>query len=148
MQPTEGSIVSFMILVVDDEPPVCDLLTRIAQKAFPEATFTNTRSAPETLTYLAKTTKLPQLVLLDIDLKAESNGLALLPELIQRFQGKVPVIIFSMDGAKLTIEQAYHLGAVAYTVKPDNLAGWTDYLAVMRDYWYKTTRLPTNDSLN
>ncbi|UFH57750.1 response regulator [Spirosoma sp. KNUC1025] len=94
----------FTILVVDEEPPICDILTRIAQKAFPQAQFVNTRSVAETYHYLdQQVTELPQLILLDIDLKEAKNGLDMLPELNHRLQGRVPIIMLSVQTERLKV---------------------------------------------
>ncbi|GAB3052327.1 response regulator [Spirosoma pulveris] len=134
----------FTILVVDDEPPICELLERIADPIFPEACFVNTRSAQETLDYLDKLpATAPQLILLDIDLGSSVDGLALIPELQNRLKGRAPIIMFSSSSEPPAVKQAYEKGAVAYTQKPDNLAGWKSYVASLRSYWHDTTILPT-----
>ncbi|GAB3511915.1 hypothetical protein GCM10027341_52020 [Spirosoma knui] len=135
---------SFHILVVDDEPPVADLLTRVSEKVFPEATIINTSSAQETLMYLDhQADKLPHLILLDIDLKESVSGLDLLPQLFSRFRGSVPVVVLSSLRDGPIVDQAYKRGAVAYTQKPDTLQDWKRYVNVMKDYWFNTARLPT-----
>ncbi|MBD2703327.1 response regulator [Spirosoma sp. BT702] len=134
---------SFHILVVDDEPPIFDFLCRIAAKDFPEARLTNTRSAPETLEHLdSHADQPPQLVLLDIDLRAATDGLSLLPELRGRFKGRVPIIMLSYLDEEAKIEQAYEQGAVAYTQKPEDMEGWHEYVSMLRDYWHRSARLP------
>lgn len=136
----------FEILVVDDEPPIYEMLTLIARKVFPEATFSSASSAQETLLKIDESmARLPQLVLLDIDLRQSVSGLDLLPELKNKLRGQVPIIIFSASGDPSTVQQSYTQGAVAYTKKPDDLQGWRDYLTSLRGYWYDTTRLPTDE---
>ncbi|GAB4038208.1 response regulator [Spirosoma gilvum] len=78
--PSAQATLSFDILVVDDEPPISELLTRIAQHEFPQAKIIPTHSIQQTLEYLQ--TRLdhpPQLILLDIDLRYAQDGLSLLP---------------------------------------------------------------------
>ena len=107
MQPEMG----FTILVVDDEVPTFELLARIGQQAFPEATFSNTSSPQETLRYLdQQPQKWPQLILLDIDFKLSMDGLALLPQLRSRFNGLVPTIMFTTSADEQHITQAYDTG--------------------------------------
>ncbi len=137
---------SFDILVVDDEPPISDILTRIGKKVFPEANFIGTRSTQETITYLdTHTSRPPQLILLDIDLNQAKNGLDLLPDLWERFQGSVPIIMLSMLTEQSKVTQAYEKGAVAYTQKPEDMPGWQNYIIALRDYWHRSARLPTID---
>lgn len=138
---------TFEILVVDDEPPIYDLLVRIGKQAFPEATFVNTRGPRETIDYLDQhLTESPQLILLDIDLKQATDGLDLLPQLANRFKGQVPIVMFSASDSKLDVQRAYQNGAIAYTQKPDELSAWKNYVATLKTYWYDTTLLPPSVS--
>ncbi|ARK08880.1 response regulator [Fibrella sp. ES10-3-2-2] len=133
----------FLVLVVDDEPPISELLSLAAKKVFPEADFISTGSARETMVYLNDpTTTTPRLILLDINLGQEADGLALLPRLRSRFNGQVPIIIFSGIDDEAKVKEAYSGGAVSFAVKPDAPQGWRDYVAVLRAYWYESTVLP------
>ncbi|GAB3050604.1 hypothetical protein GCM10027185_62330 [Spirosoma pulveris] len=128
---------------MDDEPSIGELLKRLAQQEFPQASWVSTRSAQETWQYLEQTSlKLPQLILLDLDLRAATNGLALLAELRQHFQGRVPIIVLSATAEVADVEQAYSQGAVAYTQKPEDLSAWRAYVRLLRAYWYQASRLP------
>lgn len=134
----------FEILVVDDEPPICDLLTRIASQVFPEASFVNVRSAQETLSYLDRQLNTPpQLILLDINLGQSIDGLALIPQLNDRLKGRAPIVMLTASFEPPVVKQAYEHGAVAYTQKPEDLQGWRHYVANLRSYWHDTTTLPT-----
>jgi CheY-like chemotaxis protein len=136
----------FQILVVDDEPPICELLERVASKLFPEASFINARSAQETIDHLDQQAGTPpQLILLDIDLGSPISGLDLIPELHARLKGRTPIIMLTSTNELPIVQQAYKKGAVAYTRKPDDLEGWRDYVARLRSYWHDTTLLPTID---
>lgn len=102
---------SFEILVVDDEPPICELLVRVASQLFPEATFINARSAQETLAHLGKQPNTPlQLILLDIDLGPSMNGLDLIPQLQTHLKDRVPIIMFTSSSAPPSVKQAYEQG--------------------------------------
>ncbi|UFH57625.1 response regulator [Spirosoma sp. KNUC1025] len=137
---------TFDILVVDDEPPVSDLLKRIAQKEFPEANFISMQSAQQTLDYLqTRPDRPPQLILLDIDLHQAKDGLSFLPELRAHLKGAVPIIMLSVVDNKAKIEQAYDQGAVAYTQKPEDLLGWHTYVGMLRRYWHQLVDLPTRE---
>lgn len=134
---------SILILVVDDEPPVIDILRRLGQDIFPQARFISTDSPQQTLDYLDDTDEQqPQLILLDIDFHQSLNGIDLLPQIRSRLRQQAPVIMFTMSDAQPDIEQAYAAGAVAYTKKPDDLEGWKHYISVLKAYWYTTSRLP------
>ncbi|GAB4020205.1 response regulator [Spirosoma migulaei] len=134
----------FTILVVDDEPPICELLARLANQLFPEASFVNARSAQETLSYLDKHyEEPPQLILLDIDLGHSINGLDLIPQLNDHLKGRVPIVMLTSTLEPPVVKQAYEKGAVAYTHKPDQLQQWKNYVSSLRSYWHDTTLLPT-----
>ncbi|QJD79496.1 response regulator [Spirosoma rhododendri] len=139
----------FVILVIDDEPPISDVLTHVAKDSFPEAVFINVRSAGETMDYLDQhPNNLPQLVLLDIDLHQYPNGLDLLPELHARFRGLVPIVMLTVSQEQDAIRKAIVSGAVAFTRKPDDLAGWKAYATMLRQYWYQTARVPTREDVD
>lgn len=134
---------SLLIMVIDDEPPVIDLLKRVGGQIFPEAEFISTDSPQQTLDYLANEPgKHPQMILLDIDLHHSLNGIELIPSIRKLMKTRVPVIMFTISDAEPDIRDAYNAGAVAYTRKPESLAGWQDYVSVLKEYWYKTNLLP------
>lgn len=134
---------SIHILVVDDEPPIFDLLQRLGHQLFPEAQFISTRSGQECLDYLANPASVsPQLILLDIDLHQSINGLELLPQLRSLLKGQAPIIILTVSDSNPDIQQAYDAGAVAYTRKPETLEDWKFYISMLKEYWYRTSMLP------
>ncbi|UFH54870.1 response regulator [Spirosoma sp. KNUC1025] len=129
---------SFEILVVDDDPMIFDLFNRIGQQLFTEATFTWVSSPQESLQYLNRqSTRLPSLVLLDIDFQVGMNGISWLPELYNRLRGQAPIIMLSISNAANDIQQAYMAGAVAYTQKPQELQGWKNYVEVLKNIGIK-----------
>lgn len=133
-----------LILLVDDEPPVIDMIQRIGRQHFSEATFISANSAEETIRYLDNSSlPRPQLILMDIDLHAPINGFALLAQ-IQKHQYAlgIPVIMFTVSASEPDIIRAYENGAVAYTRKPDSLSDWVHYVQMLRDYWFRTAILP------
>lgn len=136
---------SLLILIVDDEPPIIDILRRVGKKHFPEAVFTSANSPLEALTYLENTAQpQPDLILLDIDLHSTINGIELLPQIRERTRMLTPVIMFSTSDTRPNITQAYTHGASAYTRKPYDLDGWADYVKLLRDYWFRLSLLPNH----
>src|SRR5690348_17761416 len=53
---------------------------------------------------------------------------------------QLPVVLFSSAGNEADAEQAYHLGANAYLVKPFSLEELTDLLRVTCDFWSRCVR--------
>lgn len=133
-----------LILLVDDEPPVIDMLRRVGRQHFPQAIFISCNTPQETINYLDDSTNpRPQLVLLDIDLHAPIDGFGLLAQIQQNPQAKgIPVVMFTVSAAEPDISRAYEVGAVAYTQKPDSLTGWVNYVQLLRDYWFSMAILP------
>ncbi len=135
---------SLLVLIVDDEPPVVDILRHVGKKHFPEATFISANSPLETLLYLDDASKpQPNLILLDIDLHSVINGIELLPQIRALTRKLIPIIMFSTSDAQPTITDAYTRGAAVYTRKPYDLDGWVDYVTILRDYWYRVSLLPS-----
>lgn len=133
----------FNVLIIDDDRPTFDLIQHLATNLFAEANFIGLSSPQEVTDYLENSTnKLPQLILLDIDLRQDIDGLTLLPQLHSRFRGQVPIVMFTFSASSSSVKQAYSLGAVAYTKKPQDLTGWKEYITTLRKYWYETTLLP------
>ncbi|MBD2703314.1 response regulator [Spirosoma sp. BT702] len=138
--PTETPLT---ILVIDDEPPILEMLQRIGQQAFPEASFVGVASPQQAFAYLNdELAQQPKLILLDIDFQQSVNGLDVLPQLRARLQGKAPIIMFSGHSTDTNIIQTYEKGAVAYTQKPQDLAGWRAYVERLKTYWHQTVVLP------
>ncbi|GAB3687803.1 response regulator [Spirosoma flavus] len=132
-----------LILLVDDEPPVIDILSRVGQQIFPEAQFISTESPQETLNWLAdKSRQQPQLILLDIDLHQSLNGIELIPQIRSLTNNQVPIVMFTISDSKSDVRRAYEAGAVAYTQKPSNMESWREYVDILKRFWYKTSRLP------
>lgn len=135
---------SILILIIDDEPPVVDILRHVGKKHFPEATFVSANSPLEALLYLDDATKpQPNLILLDIDLHNSINGIELLPQLRALTRKLTPIIMFSTSDVQPAITDAYAQGAAVYTRKPYDLDGWVDYVKILRDYWYRISLLPS-----
>ncbi|GAB4038880.1 response regulator [Spirosoma gilvum] len=135
---------SFEVLVVEDDRPTFDLLQRLAERLFPEATFVCSPSLSGTIDYLnTNPGKRPRLILLDIDLHSTADGLTMLPELRTRFKGQVPIIMLTVSERQEHVRQSYTMGATAYTTKPTSLEGWKAYIDTLKSYWYETNALPS-----
>ena len=134
----------FNILLVDDEPPILDMLAHVAKTSFPESVIVNVRSPQETFEFLdSVSAKTLHLILLDIDLKLNQTGLDLLPQLRTLLEGRVPIVMLTSQIEEPNVTQAYRKGAVSYILKPDSLSGWRDFAITLRKYWYELTQLPS-----
>lgn len=135
----------FPILLVDDDTAISDILTRAAERAFPEANFIHVSSFNQAAAYLEGLEgKGPRLVLLDIDLQTGLSGFDFLSLLRQHPQGKlVPVIVLSSSQEESKAKEAYQRGANAYTPKPFSYPDWKSYVQQLRSYWFGTVTIPT-----
>jgi DNA-binding response OmpR family regulator len=102
------------VLVVDDDPDVCDLVTyKLEQSGF------DVRRASDGDGALREVAKqIPDLVLLDIMMPGIS-GL----EVLQRWRGNaataaMPVIMLTAKAQENDVERGFELGADDYVVKP------------------------------
>jgi len=104
-----------MILVVDDDPAICDLLSdMLNEHVFTVQTCHHGRAA---LTLLAQRPEIA-LVLLDLMLP-DTNGLLILQH-IQRQQPHLPVVMLTGMGSESDMVVGLEMGADDYIVKPFN----------------------------
>lgn len=84
----------------------------------------------------------PQLMLLDLNLPAES-GFRVLSWVRQRPQWKcLPIIVLTSSHYGKDIERCYDLGANSFLTKPSNLEEWMSAVKQTCQFWLGTTRLP------
>lgn len=85
--------------------------------------------------------KLPQLILLDLNMPRKS-GFETLKELKQdNTLRKIPVVIFSTSKASKDIETAYELGASCFVSKPNTFEEWCDKMGKLGRFWIECVRL-------
>ena len=110
------------ILIVDDEPEICLLLSKIIKKSHPETVSVNTASAA-----LAAVEELkPSFIFLDISLP-DGNGLDLLSKFTFRYPLMKVVMISAFDKYRNT---AFSIGAYAFLSKPFTKSAVTDVLTL------------------
>ena len=103
-----------LILVVDDEPDAVELMQTILEhEEYDVTTASNGIKALEAMKYN------PDLVLLDIRMPGEKNGLEVCRKLKSDPKTKqIPVIIFSAKVLDHHIEEGFQAGANEYITKP------------------------------
>ncbi len=128
----------FPVLVIDDDPNIFEIMSRAAQKHFPEALFIRCRNAGEAVAYFHKPDNIrPRLILLDLFLEvAESDGFVLLPELKKQLaEFQIPVVVLSGYAKESSVLQAYELGASSFIEKPADFHGWVGMMDNLLEYW-------------
>jgi CheY-like chemotaxis protein len=85
--------------------------------------------------------KLPQLILLDLNMPRKS-GFEALKELkeIEALR-RIPVIVFSTSKASKDIEKAYELGASCFVSKPNTFEEWCDKMGKLGKFWIECVRV-------
>jgi CheY-like chemotaxis protein len=123
------------ILVVEDSPAQCELLSQaLAQHRCEEALHIEHGISPA-LTYLNQQLEdhapLPRLILVDLKLMTGS-GLDIVRYIRnhERLQ-RIPVVVLTTSDAQHDIEASYAAGANAYVVKP---GAYADFIKLMGDF--------------
>ena len=81
--------------------------------------------------------KIPQFILLDLNMP-KKDGREVLKELKQdSFLKKIPVVIFSTTSNELEMKSCYELGADSYITKPNSFDGLIHTIAFVRGTWIK-----------
>ncbi|GAB3281405.1 hypothetical protein GCM10027347_57030 [Larkinella harenae] len=134
----------FPILLVDDEWQINDILNQIAKAEFPQANFLHKMSVESAQSFLTTATGwVPRLIILDIDLKQDKNGLDLLAWIRQHPLYRVlPVIILSVVHEEEIVREAYAKGANIFTNKPFGYTEWKAYVQYLATYWFSTASTP------
>lgn len=85
----------------------------------------------------------PCLVLLDLKLPYK-NGLEVLKWIRSRPDLKtLPVLMFTTSGESADVEEAYHLGANGYLVKPANMNELVNLVQSVKTFWLQHNLLPS-----
>ena len=133
----------FLVLLVDDDESLLDILVKAAHVSFPEATFKQVSRFDEAKQYIEELERMPQLVLLDVDLQDRVDGLDFLALIRVHPKGRaLPVVILSANYTPQLVERSYSFGASSFTVKPFSFDDWKRYLLRLRMYWFETVTLP------
>lgn len=133
---------AYSILLVDDDSQINEVLHQVAQSDFTQSRLTYANSFEAAVDYL-QTGTIPQLILLDIDLKAARNGLDVLQWIRSHPQYRlIPVVILSVVHDDEIVKAAYAAGANMFTNKPFGLAEWRRYIHYLREYWFSMASIP------
>ena len=89
-----------------------------------------------------KTSPLPGLVLLDLNMPG-IDGRAVLSRMRQDPElHRIPVIVFTTSGDPMDINACYDAGANSYIQKPVNLEKLIEAIQRLREYWFEICVLP------
>lgn len=103
------------VVVADDEPELGDLLEMVLRRAGHDVVLT--RSGLEALAACEDQT--PDLVLLDVGMPGDVNGLEATRRLRQRAATKrIPILLLTALGSEADVSAGFEAGASDYLVKP------------------------------
>jgi len=129
------------VLFADDDKDDISLMEEAFRKKNITEKLVSVQNGNELLNYLYSingNNKLPQLILLDLNMPAK-GGKETLAELKQHASLKtIPVIIYSTSDNPIEIKECYKLGANSYVVKPTTFDKLLQTIEVIHSYWCKT----------
>lgn len=141
---------NFCWLVVEDSPEDYEVLLRAINKTEIPVTLARCadgESAIYTLENFENTphacnTKLPELILLDLNLPG-TDGFDVLEKIQANEKLKiVPVVILSTSSNPTDIQKCYELGASSYIPKPPDMNSYIEMAEALKAYWIEQVKPP------
>lgn len=136
------------ILLVEDDPNDVEITQRAFDKLGLECELNVVDNGIKALQYLFRegdyaNAKVPDLVLLDINLPFKS-GLDVLREIkTHKVLHSIPIVILSSSEAANDIEHAYDAHANSYICKKSNFTDFLETLKSLRSFWFGEAKLPS-----
>lgn len=134
------------ILVIEVNPEEADLFQLMIEKCMPDAKVWIAHQEETALMCLAASRPRLKLILLDLYLPNQSDGLQLLSRFKAHFkihkQTPIPIIVLANSTNNKDILACYQLGANAYIIKPNSYQGLLDLCSLLKTYWFDTVTLP------
>lgn len=100
------------------------------------------RDGAELIEQLRSARRLPDLVLLDLNMPRMSGQAALECMRGDANMCAVPVVVLTTSGADTDIRSAYAAGANSYLRKPRSFNALVAVIRRLREYWFETVSLP------
>lgn len=138
MTTDEGAAAEASILLVEDDPDDIRLIHMALERAGVPLRILTVEDGTEALAALeAAGEALPDLILLDLNLPIMSGT-----EFLARLRAHpafsaLPVCVFTTADDPVTIRRAYAAGANAVVTKADSLAGMSEVLGTIVEFWFK-----------
>lgn len=88
------------------------------------------------------TSKLPDLVLLDLNLPRVTGREVLEEAKADTVLTSIPIIVLTSSESDEDIRHAFEYGANAYLIKPPTVGEWRDLAWVLEQHWFIKGRLP------
>lgn len=134
------------ILLVEDNPGDADLTQEFLHESKLKVEVTvavDGVAAMEQLAQAREHGRLPDLILLDLNLP-RMDGHKVLQEVKQRADlRRIPIVVLSSSSADRDIVGSYESGASCYVRKPIELADYQSAIAAIESFWFRVAKLPS-----
>lgn len=134
------------VLLIEDNPGDIELIKAGFEDAKMFVDLEVIEDGQEALDYFTREEKVPDLVLLDINLPKVS-GIEILKEMrkFERYQ-TIPVVVLTSSEAEEDIARSYTEGANSYVSKPVDFEKFMKVVQSIEDFWLTVVKLPTKVS--
>lgn len=133
------------LLLAEDNPADVYLMEAALELAAMPVMMTVARDGREVMDQLDElkvTSRLPDLVLLDLNMP-RMNGFEVLTAIRRDpVLAHLPVVVFTTSTAPDDVRRAYELHANSYVSKPVTLSGFMQLMERLGAYWFGTASLP------
>jgi CheY-like chemotaxis protein len=130
------------ILIVEDNPGDVLLYERALRARRPEARLHVVTDGDAALAFLRSCARLPDLVLLDLNLPRRDGREVLAEMKMDPVLAPIPVLVISSSEAESDISRSYQLSANCFLTKPLNLDELVRTLELAAEFWLTVARLP------
>lgn len=131
-----------LVWIAEDDDDDRMLIAEALRDAGVEHSVQFARDGVDLIEQLRKAGRLPDLVLLDLNMPRMSGQAALECMRGDALLCVVPVVVLTTSGADTDIRSAYAAGANSYLRKPRSFNGLVAVIRCLREYWFDTVSLP------
>ena len=127
-----------LVLMADDDEDDCTLAKEAFEASGALGTVHCVEDGAELLRYLSRSSPLPELILLDLNMPRQ-DGRQTLKELRSTPAFKdIPVVIFTTSREEKDMVSSRQLGANSFITKPGSFADWVGIMKDLADTWLMT----------
>lgn len=136
----------FEILLVEDDPGDARLAQIALRDAGAQCVVRHVRDGIEAMEALnaavAKGEKLPDLVLLDLNMPRMDGRQVLREMRADRTLRSVPVVVLTTSAVDRDVAASYSMGANSFITKPMDIDEFCMVMRGVQNYWFSVVRLP------
>jgi CheY-like chemotaxis protein len=133
------------LLLVEDNPGDVRLVREAFNRRPHPPDIVHAADGLAALEYLRGDAERPDLILLDLNLPRMDGREFLTVAKKDADLRRIPVVVLSSSASDADVDRLYDLNANGYLVKPANLSGLFELVALIDDYWLKLSALPGRD---